>query len=66
ASPDSEHRPTLVWASPSGPPKPPSANFKAKRMQHYNEFKVLQAMRETGSPAASDSSGDECDRSKGK
>eukprot|EP00933_Yihiella_yeosuensis_P043672 TRINITY_DN38605_c0_g1_i1.p1 TRINITY_DN38605_c0_g1~~TRINITY_DN38605_c0_g1_i1.p1 ORF type:complete len:191 (+),score=49.06 TRINITY_DN38605_c0_g1_i1:68-640(+) len=43
----------MVWTVATGPGKPSSASFKAKRAAHYNEFKVMQAMRK------GESSGDE-------
>lgn len=44
-------------------PKQPSANFKAKRNQHYNEFAAIQALRHNKSgdtsPADSDTSNED-------
>merc|ERR1712187_487465 len=46
-TPTSEKRSQLIFAaSANNSPKTSSASFKAKRAQHYNEFKMLQAFRQ--------------------
>mmetsp|Transcript_95279 Transcript_95279/g.307094 ORF Transcript_95279/g.307094 Transcript_95279/m.307094 type:complete len:223 (+) Transcript_95279:89-757(+) len=40
--------PLVIIRGPGDPdPKPASASFRAKRAKHYNEFKALQAFRES-------------------
>lgn len=54
-----ERRISLSEDSPA--PKPSSDNFKAKRMNHYNEVAAMRAFKQKGGPVLSDPESDTSD-----